>query len=89
MNQDMSYSDPEADIEELVEAEDEKTGWDYFWDLLSESTLASAAIALTLVGTACYMWSVGQEVPDQLYNLLQLVVGYFFVSKTAASARRM
>lgn len=52
-------------------------------DLMASSTLTSAALAIGLTGTACYMWASGMKVPDQLYALLYGVVGFFFMSKTA------
>lgn len=58
-----------------------------FWDLMARSTLTSAVIASVLVLAACYMWTSGMEVPNQMYNLLYAVVAFFFVSKTAAEAR--
>ena len=52
-------------------------------DMMAQSTLTSGAIAMCLVGTACYMWATGGSVPDQLYALLYGVVAFFFMSKAA------
>jgi hypothetical protein len=54
---------------------------DRFWDLLQQSVIVSALIALVLVSTACYLWLSGQKVPEELYLLLGTVVGFFFGGK--------
>jgi len=49
-----------------------------FWKLLEQSVLISGALAMMLVGVACYLWATGQEVPKELFALLGTVVGFFF-----------
>jgi len=56
-------------------------------DLMADSTLTSATLAVGLTGTACYMWASGMAVPDQLYALLYGVVGFFFMSKATRNGR--
>ena len=52
-----------------------------FWDLVKESVILQGIVTLLLLGVACYLWTMGQEVPEQLSDLLQLVVGFWLGSK--------
>jgi len=60
---------------------------DRVMDMAADSTLTSGAIALALIGTACYMWASGLEVPERLYALLYSVIGFFFLSKKVKNGR--
>lgn len=59
-----------------------QSAWDDIVRLAEQSTLVSGAIALIMVGTACYLWATGQQVPDPLMAVLTVVVGFFFGAKT-------
>lgn len=52
-----------------------------FWDLVKESVILQGIVTVLLLLSACYLWATGQEVPEQLGNLLQLVVGFWLGSK--------
>jgi len=54
-----------------------------FWTLLEQSTITSGLIALVLVGTACYLSAMGQEIPEPLTIALGVVVGFFFSDKAS------
>ena len=56
-----------------------------FWSLFKESVIVQAAIALMLLGTICYMYANGQEVPDTLVIAFGTVLGFYFGSKTQAT----
>lgn len=53
-----------------------------FWELLSESVIVQAAVTLMLVGTICYLYLTDKSVPDPLVNILMIVLGYWFGTKT-------
>jgi len=53
-----------------------------FWTLFKESVILQGCVTLLLLGVACYLWATGQEVPKELSQLLQLVVGFWLGSKT-------
>lgn len=52
-----------------------------FWDLVKESVILQGLVTVLLLSVACYLWATGQVVPEQLGNLLQLVVGFWLGSK--------
>lgn len=54
-------------------------------DLLRESVLVTSLLALILVGTSCYLWATGREVPRDLFVILGTVIGFFFGAKTQAA----
>ncbi len=39
------------------------------------------SIALLLVGTACYLSSIGKDVPTWLVGILMAIMGYYFSSQ--------
>lgn len=55
---------------------------DKFYDLLATSTIFQGAITVALVGTTCYLWITGQTVPDQLWTVDTIVIGFFFGAKS-------
>lgn len=59
-----------------------------FWDLLKDSTLFQGFITLALVGTTCYLWIMGYEVPQELWTADTIVLGFFFGSKAQQMAVR-
>lgn len=58
-------------------------------DMLQESTLVQASIALVMIGTACYLYLVGRDVPETLVNLIALVLGFYFGTKTQQQAQAL
>lgn len=52
-----------------------------FWELLKSSVLVQAVITLVLLVVICYMYVVGQEVPDTLTSAFMAVLGFYFGSK--------
>lgn len=57
---------------------------DVFWRLMERSVIISGTIATLMVVTACYIWATGGNVPDELYQLLILVVSFFFGAKVGS-----
>lgn len=52
-----------------------------FWDLVKQSVIVQGAVTLAFVGTVCYLYATGQEVPSTLIQFAGVVVGYFFGAK--------
>lgn len=50
-------------------------------DLIKSSTVVQGLVTLAFVGTSCYLWSTGQEVPDTLLQMDTFAVGFFFGAK--------
>jgi len=59
-----------------------------FWDLLRESVILQALIALILVGVICYLYIVGKDVPEALTQALFVILGFYFGAKSAEYLRR-
>ena len=53
-----------------------------FWDLLAESVIIQGLLTLGVLGLIAYLLIVRQEVPNELWAILSLIVGFFFGSKT-------
>lgn len=58
-------------------------------DMLQESTLVQATIALIMIGSLCYLYLTGRDVPDSLVNLIALVLGFYFGSKSQQQAAKL
>lgn len=58
-------------------------------DMLQESTLVQATIALIMIGTVCYLYVTGRDVPETLANLIALVLGFYFGTKTQQQATKL
>lgn len=52
-----------------------------FWDLLKSSVIVQSLVTLGFVGTICYLYATGQEIPSTLIQFAGVVVGYFFGAK--------
>lgn len=53
-----------------------------FYELLRQSVLVQATIALCCVGAVIYLAVTGQDIPDLLTNITMAVLGFYFGSKT-------
>lgn len=53
-----------------------------FWILFRESVIVQSLITLILVLGIVYMFVTGMPVPDQLLDILYLVLGFWFGAKT-------
>lgn len=51
-------------------------------ELLRDSTLIQGSITLICIAAIVYLWVTGKEVNDQLVNIVVLIIGYYFGSKT-------
>jgi len=52
-----------------------------FWSLLKESIIVQSIITLMMVSAITYLYLTGREVPETLYNLTYIIVGYWLGSK--------
>jgi len=59
-----------------------------FGSLLRESVLVTALIALTFVGTVCYLACTGQDIPPVLVNFTGITLAFFFGAKAQAMSSR-
>lgn len=53
-----------------------------------ESAVMQGLLAVMLVGSTCYMYITGQEVPDALIGLSGLAIGFYFRTKGEAEGRK-
>lgn len=60
-----------------------------FYELLKESVLIQAIIALSLLGAIIYLTVIQVAVPDILVNGFLLVLGFYFGSKSVVEARKL
>jgi len=51
------------------------------WELVRSSVIVQGLVTLALVGTTCYMFATGQEVPNTLVQLDGIALGFFFGAK--------
>jgi hypothetical protein len=58
-----------------------------FWSLLKESVIMQGTLTLLVVGVWLYLVVTGQVVPEQLTNVVGLVVGFFFGAKLTQAQR--
>ena len=59
-----------------------------FTQLLESSVIFQGVLVIMIAGTYCYMVATGQQVPDALLALLQVIVGFFFGAKAAVNSSR-
>ena len=52
-----------------------------FWQLLEDSVITQALTTLALVGAVIYLVIVGQPIPEGLFGLASLAMGFYFGSK--------
>ena len=52
-----------------------------FWELVKSSVIIQGLVTMLFVGTTCYLYATGQEVPNTLIQLDGVVVGFFFGAK--------
>ncbi len=57
-------------------------------ELLKESVIVQAVLAVAVVATGCFLAVTGQEVPDWLLALLFAIIGFYFGSKVEYLSRR-
>ena len=59
-----------------------------FTELLERSVIFQGVLVIMIAGTYCYMVATGQQVPDALLHLLEVMVGFFFGAKAAVNTTR-
>lgn len=60
---------------------------DNFWGILRESILVQAIITLMCVATVCVMWIQGLTPPVGLVQIVSIVLGFYFGSKSNSAAQ--
>jgi hypothetical protein len=53
-----------------------------FWQLLRESVILQAVLALLFSSVVACMYLQGRQVPSELSSLLGIVIGFYFGSKS-------
>jgi len=61
---------------------------DKIYELLKESVLIQGVMALTMLGTMCYMMISGMDVPDVLVGSFGTILGFYFGSKAVVQAQK-
>ena len=61
---------------------------DKFWELFERSVIVQSIITLGLLATICYMYLAGRDVPEPLWLITELAVGFWMGSKTQNEANR-
>ena len=56
-----------------------------FWQALRESTILQALMTIGLLGTICYLYIAGRQVPQELSGAFLIILGFYFGSKTQAT----
>lgn len=59
-----------------------------FLELLKESVIVQATITLVVAVTVCYMYIVHGDVPPRLYELLLVLVSFYFGQKAYFTKKR-
>ena len=59
-----------------------------FWELFGRSVIVQSLITAGFVGTSCYLWITGQEVPGDLSKAMWVVLAFWMGSKTHQEAAR-
>ena len=53
-----------------------------FYLLMKQSVIVQALITLIIVSTISYLYIVGRNVPNDLINIVVLILGFYFGSKS-------
>lgn len=53
-----------------------------FYLLMKQSVIVQAIITLIIVSTIAYLYIIGRPVPNDLINLVVLILGFYFGSKS-------
>lgn len=59
-----------------------------FWQLLEDSVITQAMVTLALVGAVIYLVVAGQPIPEALFGLTSLALGFYFGSKGALTGKQ-
>lgn len=52
-----------------------------FWELLEQSIIVQSLLTLMLVSVVCYLWITGKPVPQELLQLVFVIVAYWMGTK--------
>ena len=63
--------------------------WSDFVELLRESVITQALITLLALGVTFYLVGTGQPVPEQIWTIDGLIIGFYFGGKVQATATRI
>ncbi len=59
-----------------------------FYLLMKQSVIVQALITLIIVSTISYLYIAGRPVPNDLINIVVLILGFYFGSKTQQRVER-
>lgn len=59
-----------------------------FWELMRESIIVQAIITMGTVGVVLYLVIINRPIPNELWGLVTLVVGFWFGTKVQSSIAR-
>ena len=59
-----------------------------FWDLLEQSVLVQGLVTVALVFAVIYMAVTSREIPEGLFGMALLALGYYFGSKTQLTGKQ-
>ena len=59
-----------------------------FWTLLKESVIVQAILTLGFSGAVVYMLLVGQTVPNEMWGVFTLLLGFWFGTKQKFDSSR-
>lgn len=59
-----------------------------FWRLLEESVITQALTTLLLIGAVIYLVVAGQPIPEALFGLASMAMGFYFGSKGQLTGRQ-
>lgn len=57
-----------------------------FWDLVKTGVITQSLATVMVLGVTLYLLATGQPVPNELWTINSLVLGYFFGAKLQAVA---
>jgi hypothetical protein len=57
-------------------------------ELAASSALVQSIMGLMVLGTVCYMYLQGMDVPEMLAGFVGLILGFYFGSKSVTEAVR-
>lgn len=77
----VNRSTPNLGLEPISFYREEEENVKKFWELVKDSVIVQGFVTLAFVGTICYLYGTGQEIPATLIQLCSVVVGYFFGAK--------
>jgi len=61
---------------------------DKFWELFERSIIIQSLVTMLLVCTICYMYLAQRDVPEHLWMITELVIGFWMGTKVQSEVQR-